>query len=71
MKVSHPRTKVLARLQLLKRASIVLASHVVDGVAPPLQLSALELKGEEDDDSGNGDAAGPCCREHKVVLEGR
>lgn len=69
MEFTHPRPEVIRALKRLKRTGVVLASHVANCVAPPVELGAFKLEGEEDDDACNGDTAGPGCREHEVVLQ--
>lgn len=68
MKFTLPRTEVISALEGLKRTGVVLASHVTNCVAPPVELGAFKLEGEEDDDGCNGDTAGPGRREYEVVL---
>lgn len=65
---THPRTEVIRALERLKGTGVVLASHVANCVAPPVELGAFKLEGEEDDDACNGDTTGPGCREHEIVL---
>lgn len=70
VEVSYPRPEVLSRFcENLERASVVLTRLVRYAVAPPLELDFSELETEENDDTSDGDAAGPCCGEHKVVLQ--
>lgn len=61
VELSHPRAKVLVAVQRLEGTSVVLTSYVANCVAPPLEFGAFKLKGEEDDDACNGNAAGPSC----------
>ncbi|VTO92591.1 unnamed protein product [Fusarium graminearum] len=61
VKLSNSRTKVVAAVQRLKGASVVFASCITDGIAPPLEFGTFELEREEDDDACNGNAARPSC----------
>lgn len=56
--LAYPGAKVFALGQVLDGAGVTLAALVRDVVAPPVELGLGPLEGEEDDDAGDGDAAG-------------
>jgi hypothetical protein len=61
VEIADSGPKVLPISQLHQRAGVVLTALVGNLIAPPVELLLGELKAEEDDDSCDGDAAGPGC----------